>query len=547
MRYLFLLYFLFSTFIFSFCETYSQSMHTGGPYVGNAQYFTAGSNFKGGNNYFARTAAGIFHPVNDVNYRTPSNITRTSSSASTSQVRYMDESNAGTMGSHNVLKNSIIDTAFTIAGKWATEGECLCVADTGNYMLVSDYDDSLKMFDISNPASPVELDVLGTPVWVTNILISGHYAFAADAVDSILVYDISDPAKIIEVGSVYLPNASGISDLALADSTISASAENGIYVVNVSNPKAPLLIAYSPGWDYGLGVAAEGNVSYLANGKGGLMIFSGEKSGTATMVGQIGQNLSFGYVTSVGLKYPYAFVVGDNGLYVVNVSNPANPVEVGNAPLLSVQDGPTKGPVNPNLKIRRYLPAQISALLGGVIAFSGNYMFISRGAKGVEVLDISNPTAPYEAATFVPDSNIIPQGVALSDKYVLIPYLNSVTDAGGGFILGTDLITGIKNFKKGSTYAESFILSQNFPNPFNPATTIEYELPSNGTVTLKVYDVLGKVVKTLVNQYENKGRYDVNFNANNLSSGIYFYRLRVVNSNDKLGNYVSTKKMLLLK
>jgi len=85
-----------------------------------------------------------------------------------------------------------------------------------------------------------------------------------------------------------------------------------------------------------------------------------------------------------------------------------------------------------------------------------------------------------------------------------------------------------------------YLLVQNYPNPFNPSTTIHYEIPNNGFVTLKVYDILGREVKTLVNQYESKGRYNVNFNASNLASGIYIYRLQS-------GSFISTKKMLLLK
>ena len=79
-----------------------------------------------------------------------------------------------------------------------------------------------------------------------------------------------------------------------------------------------------------------------------------------------------------------------------------------------------------------------------------------------------------------------------------------------------------------------------YPNPFNPTTNIHYELPNNGLVTLKVYDELGREVKILVNQCQTKGRYDINFNADNFASGIYFYSLQT-------GSFFSTKKMLLLK
>ena len=86
----------------------------------------------------------------------------------------------------------------------------------------------------------------------------------------------------------------------------------------------------------------------------------------------------------------------------------------------------------------------------------------------------------------------------------------------------------------------SFSLDQNYPNPFNPATLIRYSIPEPGLVTLKVYDILGKEVATLVNEQKVSGNYEVKFNAGSLASGVYFYTL-------KINNYVSTEKMILLK
>ena len=83
-------------------------------------------------------------------------------------------------------------------------------------------------------------------------------------------------------------------------------------------------------------------------------------------------------------------------------------------------------------------------------------------------------------------------------------------------------------------------LSQNYPNPFNPSTKISWQSPVAGHQTLKVYDVLGNEVATLVNEYRNAGSYEVDFNASSLSSGIYFYQLRA-------GSYTQTKKMILIK
>ena len=93
----------------------------------------------------------------------------------------------------------------------------------------------------------------------------------------------------------------------------------------------------------------------------------------------------------------------------------------------------------------------------------------------------------------------------------------------------------------------SFMLEQNYPNPFNPTTTIRFQMPEVGgrtsevsRVTLKVFDVLGREVATLVNENLHAGSYEVTFDANSLSSGVYFYKLQA-------GSVSSTKQMLLLK
>ncbi len=95
---------------------------------------------------------------------------------------------------------------------------------------------------------------------------------------------------------------------------------------------------------------------------------------------------------------------------------------------------------------------------------------------------------------------------------------------------------------------KQFVLEQNYPNHFNPATTIAYQLPTASNVSLKVFDMLGKEVATLVNGRQEAGTYTVNFNANQLSSGVYFYRLQASATNGaSSSNFVQTRKMMLVK
>ncbi len=87
-------------------------------------------------------------------------------------------------------------------------------------------------------------------------------------------------------------------------------------------------------------------------------------------------------------------------------------------------------------------------------------------------------------------------------------------------------------------------MAQNYPNPFNPSTKINYDLPFDGKVSLKIFDISGKEVMTLVNTVQTAGYYTIDFNVSDLSSGAYFYRISA-DANEQ--NFVATKKMMLIK
>lgn len=105
---------------------------------------------------------------------------------------------------------------------------------------------------------------------------------------------------------------------------------------------------------------------------------------------------------------------------------------------------------------------------------------------------------------------------------------------------------GVNNSREISSPNE-YILEQNYPNPFNPTTTIRYQLSENSRVTLRIYDMLGKVVATLVDHIEDAGYKSVEWNANRIASGLYFYRLEVTCISNPSHFFVRVGKMILMK
>ena len=137
--------------------------------------------------------------------------------------------------------------------------------------------------------------------------------------------------------------------------------------------------------------------------------------------------------------------------------------------------------------------------------------------------------------------------ITLSDKFGPVQvdnsnYITSTIDY--SFIVGCVLDSiqygTLLSVSDEPNISSNYILLPNYPNPFNPSTKISYSIPSTSKVTLKIYDILGKEVAILVNEEKSLGEYEVEFNAADLPSGIYFYQL-------KAGKFIQTKKMVLLR
>lgn len=110
-----------------------------------------------------------------------------------------------------------------------------------------------------------------------------------------------------------------------------------------------------------------------------------------------------------------------------------------------------------------------------------------------------------------------------------------------------DITTHFRGPSRTQLKPKIYALQPNYPNPFNPTTKIQYQLPYDSKVTLKIFNQLGELVSTLVNEFEITGYKSVEWNASNLASGSYYYKLEATNVTDPSKTFTQVKKMLLIK
>jgi hypothetical protein len=272
-----------------------------------------------------------------------------------------------------------------------------------------------------------------------------------------------------------------------------------------------------PGVDYcyAQAVAVEGNYLYIvdyepfpAEDTYGLYIIDITNPMSPFLVNRWYAEMT-SYSQDLQVENSFAYIAdGNGGVEIVDVIDPMNPSVFGYVDLI---DGSTGIKVN------------------------GDYAYVSEYILGgLQIVDISNPANPLLTGWYQP-SGVFALGVESFNGFVY------VSDGLGGIqIYRNLLVTPVSVEPDDEVVINDFILGQNYPNPFNPSTVISYQLPVNSNVTLKVCDVLGNEVATLVDEEQPSGRYEIEFNASILPSGVYFYQL-------KTGNYLETKKMVLLK
>ncbi len=358
--------------------------------------------------------------------------------------------------------------------------------------------------------------------------------------------DVSDYTAPVPLGFYNIEKPEYSKNVAVLDTiAFVANGTGGVLELSIAQPELPKLInkiELSSGTAFG--VFIENNKLYVAAGNGGVKIYSLENLNHPTEVASFGTAYS---ATNIFVRDTIAYISDYlDGLALYNVAEGS----------IGVKLSQTDVPVN-----------------GLDIYVQGDTAYVAGSVSGARIIDVSDPHAARQVAYIRPEEFSVTRGIFVDDslmyladaetglhviKLAEVPSIVGHFQTGGsardvivrdGIIYLADDNDGIYLLKYEKTTAVekesvgkelNFVLKQNYPNPFNPTTQIEFSLSKTSNVFLDVFDVTGKKVKELLNKRLSSGNYKVQFNAEGLSSGVYFYRLRT-------GGVSSIKKMLLMK
>ena len=194
--------------------------------------------------------------------------------------------------------------------------------------------------------------------------------------------------------------------------------------------------------------------------------------------------------------------------------------------------------------VTSWQPTGISTAIVHNVEVYGDYAIIAHYSAGIRIVDISNPTTPTEVAWY--DTYLNNNSSNFNGCWGVYKFPSGkiiASDRQKGLFVIKTTIGALTEIPGNTTQLpEGFALSQNYPNPFNPSTKINFSIPKNSQVTLKIYNISGKEVATVINDRRDAGVYEISFDGSKygLASGVYFYKLQS-------GDFIQTKKMILTK
>ncbi len=407
----------------------------------------------------------------------------------------------------------VTDISYPIEkGAIKTWGRSQDVIVESDYAYLANGYGGLKILDVSD---------MRNPVLVSEYLTDGIVKYLAKSGDSLFVYvytrrkiiilDVSNPLNPVEINKI--EDTGWVEELiSKNDLLFVAEQDSGLSIYNLGGSVPEKLISFSPGAG-AKDIYLTGNEIFLIDNNNIFYIIDVTDPLNAVTTGSLNPGRT---ILKSFVEGNYAYIAAYyNGMLVVDISDPQNPVIAGEY---------TESPNNAlDIKVKNGLA------------------YLANGNYGLSVLNVSDLENIHQVAYFNTKDRAI--RLDLKDNYAFV-----ADNQDGIYIIRNDAASDVNDNKL--KIPEHYYLHQNFPNPFNPETIIKYSVPlikgknNYRRITLKVYDMLGNEVATLVNKKQSPGYYEVRFNPNHarlrLPSGIYFYKLRI-------DNFSQTRKMVLLR
>ncbi len=399
----------------------------------------------------------------------------------------------------------LADPAF-----FAVPGYGQGLAVEGDYAYLASYGDGLQIVDISDLRDPRLRGATATADTATGIAVAGDLAVVLDQDAGLSTIDVSDPDHPVLLSTLPLPYGTSRISLAAGRAYPGSNGSPHLVIVGVDDPHQPTILGdqpvAGPVWD----VAVRGDLAFVAAGHSGLQIYDVSQPAAPLLIGQAA--VPYGTAVTLGDRHAFLLQPGPNcWLWVVDVSDPTDPI-----PVTSV--------LLPDLFYR-------------VTVHGGTAYATSGSSPGTAIIDVSDPAAAR--LLYHRDNPVWTGQAAVTDGALLVAASTGLAimplQCPNGFGLGQIL--------PGST---AVLLQQNAPNPFNPRTTISFELEQSQRVSLRVFDLAGRLVRTLVDKEAlEPRRYRREWNGRNeagqlMAAGVYFYRLDTDRTSE-------TRRMMLVK
>ncbi len=366
----------------------------------------------------------------------------------------------------------------------------------------------LRIFDFSQSDDPLiaQIDFSGK---VVDLAMQNDYLFLAESEYGMRVVNVTDPAHPFVAGEFHPNTNSAVGDIIIDGQY--AYLIGGPYndVIDISDPENPEYIADIPS----AGINAQGQVLnsylYLADQYNGLKIMDVSDPQNVTLLKTVETD---GYFMDVCIHNNYAYIADINNhlMRIFDLTDPINPTQV------SFLEFP-------------YAPVSD-------ICIYDHYALVACDYSGIYIVDIEDPLNPINVGRFYI------YNAEFTDVTVENGYIYATDTVTGVYKLGDELITAIE---EASALPQTFRLFDNYPNPFNPVTTITYTLPEPVSVKIDIFNINGQHICTLVDMKQGPGVQITQWDGKtamgiSVSSGLYFYRIQA-------GANTETKKMMLLR